>query len=327
VGEKGAAPAPPPDLPAGTVTFLFTDLEGSTALLEAHPDAYRDAVRRHHALLRAAVESHRGVVFETVGDAVYAAFARPGDAVATAVAGQAALRAEAWGELGPGALRARMGLHTGEAEVQGAHYFGVPLYRCARLTAAAHGGQVVLSGATAELVRDGLPPETALRDLGAHRLKDLARPERVFQLVELSGPADFPALRSLDALPHNLPVLRDPLVGRAAELAQVEALLLRQDVGLLTLTGPGGTGKTRLALQAAADLLDRFEDGVVFAPLAPIREPDLVLPTVAAALGVRDTGGRPLRDLVLDHLRHRRLLLLLDNFEQLLGAPPWWRSS
>ena len=322
MGEGSAGGLGVGALPAGTVTFLFTDLEGSTRLLEAHPAAYRDAVRRHHALLRAAVEGQGGVVFETVGDAVYAAFARPGDAVAAALAGQIALREEAWGELGPDAVRARMALHTGEVELQGAHYFGVPLYRCARLTAAAHGGQVVLSRATAELVRDVLPAGAVLRDLGTHRLKDLARPERVFQLVGPGGPADFPALRALDARPHNLPVLRDPLVGRAAELAQVEALLLRQDVGLLTLTGPGGTGKTRLALQAAADLLDRFEDGVAFVALAPIREPDLVLPTVAAALGVRDAGARPLRDLVLDHLRSRRLLLLLDNFEQVLGAAP-----
>jgi predicted ATPase/class 3 adenylate cyclase/DNA-binding CsgD family transcriptional regulator len=309
-------------LPDGTVTFLFTDLEGSTRLLQAHPDAYRAAVARHHILLQSAIEAHGGAVFETVGDAVYAAFERPTDAVAAALAGQVALREETWGELGPGAVRVRMGLHTGEVEVQGAHYFGLPLYRCARLTAAAHGSQVVLSGATAELVRDALPGETALRDLGAHRLKDLARPELVFQLVDGGGPADFPALRSLDALPHNLPVLRDPLVGREAELGQVEQFLLRQDVGLLTLTGPGGTGKTRLALQAAADLADRFEDGVVFVALAPIREPDLVLPAVAAALGVRDAGARPLRDLVHDHLRPRRLLLLLDNFEQVLGAAP-----
>src|SRR5262245_25731106 len=165
------------DLPAGTVTFLFTDLEGSTALLEAHPAAYRDAVARHHALLRGAVEGHGGAVFETVGDAVYAAFARPTDAVAAALAGQAALQQESWGATGP--LRARMGLHTGEVERQGTHYFGAPLYRCARLTATAHGGQVVLSAAAAELVQDELAGGR-LRDLGAHRLKDLARPERVF---------------------------------------------------------------------------------------------------------------------------------------------------
>jgi class 3 adenylate cyclase len=181
------------DLPEGTVTLLFTDLEGSTRLLEAHPEAYRDAVRRHHALLREAVEGHGGVVFETVGDAVYAAFAAPADAVAAALAGQRALQAADWGEAG--ALRARTGLHTGELEAQGAHYFGEPLYRCARLTAAAHGGQVVLSEATAARVRGALPEGAGLRDLGLRRLKDLRRPERVAQLVHPGLPAEFPPWR------------------------------------------------------------------------------------------------------------------------------------
>jgi class 3 adenylate cyclase len=194
-----SAPPAPPALPTGTVTFLFTDLEGSTRLLEAHPAAYPEAVARHHALLQQVVEAQGGVVFETVGDAVYAAFARPTDAVAAALAGQVALKAADWGELGAGALKARMGLHTGEVEVQGAHYFGAPLYRCARLTAAANGGQVVLSGATAELVRDALPPGAGLRDLGEHRLKDLQRAERVLQLLHPDLPGEFPPLRSLDA--------------------------------------------------------------------------------------------------------------------------------
>jgi predicted ATPase/class 3 adenylate cyclase len=302
---------------------LFTDLEGSTRLLEAHPAAYREAVRRHHDLLRAAVEAHGGAVFETVGDAVYAAFAQATDAVAAALAGQLALQAADWGELGPGALRARMGLHTGEVERQGAHYFGAPLYRGARLTATAHGGQTVLSEAAAALVRDTLPELSAgaaLRDLGEHRLKDLQRPERIFQVVRPDLPADFPPLRTLDARPHNLPVLRDPLIGRARELAQVEALLARDDVGLVTLTGPGGVGKTRLALQAAADLLDRFPDGVVVSDLAPVRDPALVAPTVVQTLGVPAAGGRPPGEVLRGYLRERRLLLLLDNFEQVLGA-------
>src|SRR5687767_12893709 len=170
-------------LPTGTVTFLFTDVEGSTRLLGQHPAAYREAIRRHHDLLRAAVEAHGGAVFETVGDAVYAAFAQATDAVAAALTGQLALRQEDWGPLGAGAIRARMGVHTGEVELQGAHYFGAPLYRCARLMSTAHGGQVVLSEAAAALVRAALPAGAALRDLGAHRLKDLAGPERVFGLV------------------------------------------------------------------------------------------------------------------------------------------------
>ena len=213
------------DLPTGTVTFLFTDLEGSTRLLEAHPSAYRDAVARHHALLRAAVEAHGGAVFETVGDAVYAAFAHATDAVAAALAGQRALHQEPW----PAgcALRARMGLLTGEVDLQGAHYFGAPLYRGGRLLAAAHGGQVVLAQATADLVQDGLPTAASLRDLGEHRLRDLARPERVSQLLHPDLPADFPPLRTLDALPHNLPLQLTSFVGRERELGEVAAQLAR----------------------------------------------------------------------------------------------------
>ena len=209
MGESGAPPAPPPDLPAGTVTFLFTDLEGSTGPQQAHPAAYAVALRRHHDLLRGAVEAHGGVVFETVGDAVYAAFARPTDAVRAALAGQLALQREAWGATGP--LRARMGVHLGEVEAypapgaaHGARYLGLPLSRCARLMATAHGGQVVLSEAAVVLVRDALPAGAGLLDLGEYRLKDLQHPERVFQLTAPGLPGDFPALRTLDALPHNL---------------------------------------------------------------------------------------------------------------------------
>jgi len=236
-GGRGESPGPgapsPRELPAGTVTFLCTDLEGSTRLLEAHPAAYRRAVRRHHDLLQSAVEAHGGAVFETVGDAVYAAFARPAAAVAAALAGQLALQREPWGETGPlrepwgetGPLRARMGVHLGEVERQGAHYFGAPLYRCARLTGAAHGGQVVLSEVTAALVREALPARAGLRDLGAHRLKDLRQPERVAQLVHPDLPAEFPPLRSLDALPNNLPRQLTSFVGRERELAEVARLL------------------------------------------------------------------------------------------------------
>jgi class 3 adenylate cyclase len=265
------------------VTFLFTDLEGSTALLEAHPAAYREAVRRHHALLRGAVEGHGGVVFETVGDAVYAAFAHPTAAVAAALAGQRALQAEPWGATGP--LRARMGLHLGEVEVQGAHYFGAPLYRCARLLAAAHGGQTVLSEAAAALARDALPAEAGLRDLGEHRLKDLQRPDRVAQLLHPDLPDGFPPLRTLDSLPHNLPLQLTSFVGRERELAEVAALLGAHR--LLTLTGPGGTGKTRLALQAAADAVEAYPDGVWLAELAALADPALVPQAAAAAVGVR----------------------------------------
>ena len=277
------------DLPVGAVAFLFTDLEGSTRLLQAHPDDYRGAVARHHALLRGAVEGHGGAVFETVEDAVYAAFASPTAAVAAALAGQLALRAEAWGE-GRG-LRARMGVHLGEVERQGEHYFGAPLYRGARLLATAHGGQVLLSEAVATLVRDALPAGARLRDLEEHRLKDLQRPERVAQLAAPDLLGEFPPLRTLDALPNNLPLQLTSFAGREPDLAEVVRLVAGQR--LVTLTGPGGCGKTRLALQAAADVVDAFADGAWLAELAPLADPALVPQTVAAALGVPEAPGPP----------------------------------
>ena len=314
----------PAALPEGIVTFLFTDLEGSTRLLQAHPAAYREAVRRHHNLLRAAVEAHGGAVFETVGDAVYAAFARPTDAVKAALEGQRALRGEPWGETGE--LRVRMAVHLGEVERQGAHYFGAPLYRCARLLATAHGGQTVLSEAAAALVRGALPAGATLRDLGAHRLPDLREPERVAQLAHPELPAHFPPLRSLDALPNNLPRPLTSFVGREAAVAAVRERLLRPGVRLLTLTGPGGVGKTRLALRAAAEVLaapGAFPDGAWLVYLAAVRDPALVPAAVAGALGVKEAVGRSVPEALEDFLSPKRLLLVLDNFEQVLAAGPF----
>jgi predicted ATPase/class 3 adenylate cyclase len=314
-----ATTAPLGVLPAGTVTFLFTDLEGSTKLLQAHPAAYREAVARHHALLRGAVETHGGAVFETVGDAVYAAFASPAAAVAAALAGQLALQREPWGEVGE--LRARMGLHTGEVELQGRHYFGAPLYRCARLTATAHGGQVVLSEATSALVQDELPGGR-LRDLGEHRLRDLARPERVIQLVHPDLPGEFPPLRSSAVRVQDLPAQPTQFVGREREVAAVRERLHHPATRLLTLTGPGGTGKTRLALRAA-DLPAAFPDGVWFVSLAPLSDPDLVPAAVARAVAVQETGDRGATERLKEFLRGKRALLVLDNCEHLLAAGPW----
>jgi predicted ATPase/class 3 adenylate cyclase len=316
-GAPGGAPAL---LPEGTVTFLFTDLESSVKLWEQYPEAMRLALPRHDALVGHAVEAHGGQVFKTVGDAFYTAFSTPPDAVAAALEAQRALDTEPWPETGP--LRMRVALHTGVAQLRGDDYFGAPLNRVARLLEAGHGGQVLLSSATQELVRDHLPDGVSLRDLGEHRLRDLARPERVYQLLHPDHPDTFPPLRGLDAGPHNLPVQPTPLIGREREVATLQQMLRRAEVRLVTLTGPGGTGKTRLALQVGADLLEEFGDGVFFVDLAPIRDPGLVASTVAQTLGVRETGGASLVESLKRYLREKQLLLVLDNFEQVLDAAP-----
>ena len=308
-----------PALPSGTVTFLFTDMEGSTKLLHAHPDAYRKAIKRHHDLLLEAVQLAGGVVFETVGDAVYGAFSRPTDAAKAALWGQLALVEEEWGET---PIRVRMGVHMGEVELQrtaqGDHYFGAALYRCARLMSTAHGGQVVLSAVAAEAVRDALPDGADLLNLGEHRLKDLARPEHVWQLTHPQLAADFPALRSLDALPNNLPLQVTSFIGRERELAEVQRLL--SGARLLTLTGTGGSGKTRLSLQAAADVIDAYEDGVWFVDLAPLADPAHVPGAALAALGLSEQPGQPAQATLAGYLRQRHALLLLDNCEHVIEA-------
>lgn len=305
--------------PAGTITFLFTDIEGSTRLWEAHPEAMRGAVARHFELIEAAVVAAGGRVFRRQGDAVCGAFATAPAALEAAVEAQRALLREDWGEVG--ALRARMGLHTGAPEEQDGDYSGPPVNRAGRLTAAAHGSQVVLSLACQELVRDSLPPKTTLLDLGEHRLRDLTRPERIFQVVHPDLPATFPPLRTLDARPNNLPAQRTPLLGREAELETVCRLFQEPLVSLITFTGPGGTGKTRLAIQTGAELLDRFEDGVNFVALASITQAELVANAIAHSLGLRQEGGSPL-EAVKEYLRSRQALLILDNFEQVVEAAP-----
>jgi predicted ATPase/class 3 adenylate cyclase len=302
-----------PTLPTGTVTFLFTDIEGSTAHWEQHDASMRAALARHDALLRDAIERHGGAVFKTWGDAFCAAFATAPDALAAALVAQRAL---------PAPLRVRMAIHTGAAEQRDGDYYGQPLNRVARLLAAGHGGQILVSAAAAELVRDALPDGVTLLDLGDHRLKDLAGPEHIAQVVAPALPAEFPPLRTIDLHPHNLPVQRTPLVGRVQEIAEVVALLRRRDIGVLTLTGPGGAGKTRLALQAGADLLDDFADGVFFVSLAPITQPELAAPAIAQALAVREAEGRSVVESLTTYLRDKTLLLVLDNFEQILGAAP-----
>ena len=306
--------------PSGTVTFLFTEIEGSTQLWEQHPAAMRAAIPQHDAILKDAVEKHAGYVVKTTGVGLMAAFGVADNALRAALESQQALASATWGETG--ALRVRMGLHTGSAEEREGDYFGPALNRAARLMAVGHGGQVLLSMGTCELVRDHLPPRVTLRDLGEHRLKDLARPEHIYQLVAPDLPSDFPPLKTLDNRPNNLPVQRDPLIGREKEVATLHALLVRHDVGLVTLTGPGGTGKTRLAVQVAADLLDQFEHGAYFVDLAPTTDPSVVVSTIAQTLGVQDQAARPLLDTLKDYLRGKQMLLVFDNFEQIVAAAP-----
>jgi predicted ATPase/DNA-binding SARP family transcriptional activator len=309
-------PMPDTLLAEDTVTFLFTDIEGSTQLWERHPAAARNVFARHDALLRQAIEAHGGRVFKTVGDQLCAAFATAPSTLAAALAGQSALQAEPWGEVG--ALRVRMALHTGAAEEREEDYFGPALSRVARLLAAGHGGQVLLSQATCELVRDALPEGVSLLDLGEHRLKDLQQPVHLFQLSHPALPADFPPVRSLQAWAHNLPVQLTRFIGREQAIAEVKERLAATH--LLTLTGAGGCGKTRLALQMAADLVDEYPDGVRLVELAPLADPALVPLTATVAFGLWEQPGRSLTQTLVDYLRPRSLLLLLDNCEHLLGS-------
>ncbi|MDP8959201.1 MAG: tetratricopeptide repeat protein, partial [Actinomycetota bacterium] len=303
--------------PTGSVTFLFTDIEGSTRLLQHLQEAFREVMEDHIRVIREAIAEAGGVEVRTMGDAFFAVFPAAPEAVAAAEAAQRALFAHRWPE--DAQVRVRMGLHTGQGILGGDDYLGLDVHRAARIASAAHGGQVVLSGATKALVEQALRPELALRDLGEHRLKDLAHPERLFQLLVPGLPADFPPLRTLSAVPNNLPVQLTSFVGREDELARATALL--RTTRLLTLTGPGGVGKTRLALQAAAEAVEEFPDGTFFVDLAPIHQPELVPAAIAGPLGLTDAGAPPM-DRLRSHLSDRRLLLLLDNFEQVLEAAP-----
>jgi predicted ATPase/class 3 adenylate cyclase len=309
------------ELPRGTVTFLFTDIEGSTALWEQDRAGMREAVDRQLAILHSLISAHHGVLYKTVGDGTQAAFASAEEALRAAVASQRALVAEDWGEMGP--LTVRMALHAGEAvpDARG-DYLAAPLNRLARLLAAGHGSQILLARTVQQLSRGALPAGTELRDLGEHRLRDLLEPERVFQLVHPDLPTEFPPLKSLESRPNNLPRQPTPFLGREQQVGDVVALLGRVDVHLLTLVGPGGTGKTRLGLQVAAEVLDDFADGVYFVPLAPLSDPELVLPTIAMTIGLREEGSQPLAERLHAFLTTKQLLLVLDNVEHLAAAGP-----
>jgi predicted ATPase/class 3 adenylate cyclase len=304
-----------PALPTGTVTFLFTDIEGSTRMLQALGDAYGPVLEQHRRLIREPVRANGGIDFGSEGDALFVVFRSASGALAAAVAAQQALASAAWPP--DGAVRVRMGIHTGEATLVGEGYVGLDLHRVARIAAAGHGGQVLVSQATLALVRDALPAGVDLRDLGERRLKDLSRPEHLFQLVIPGLPSDFPALRTLDATINNLPTQVTSFVGREREVAEAKRIL--ETSRLLTLTGPGGTGKTRLSLQIAADIASTFPDGAFFVPLDAVSDPALVPSAIVTSLAVQDAGRAPAERL-LEHLRTRRALLVLDNFEQVLSA-------
>jgi predicted ATPase/class 3 adenylate cyclase len=303
--------------PSGTVTFLFTDIEGSTRLWEQYPESMQAALAQHDSLLREIIENQGGHIIKTTGDGLHAVFERATAALAAALACQQALLGKVWSNL-PRPLRVRIGLHTGEAEFRDGDYYGSTTNRAARLMSIAAGGQTLLSSTTAGLIRDQLPQGANLSDLGEHRLKDLTRPEHVFQLNGAGLPVDFPPLRSLNTLPNNLPLQFTSFVGREREMDEAKRLLAA--TRLLTLTGPGGTGKTRLSIQVAADMLDAFPAGVWLVELAPLSDPALVLQELASVLAVREQQGRPLIDTLIDYLRTKTLLLILDNCEHLIDT-------
>ena len=307
------------NLPTGTVTFLFTDIEGSTRLWQDQPQAMAISHERHNAILRQAIESQHGYVVDIVGDAFAAAFHTALDGLQAALSAQRSLQAEAWGETGE--IRVRMGLHTGAAEIStdGSNKYHegyTTLASTQRVMSAAYGGQVLLSQTTRDLLQNVLPAEVSLRDMGEHHLKDLRSPVRLYQLDAPGLLQDFPALKSLNNLPNNLPIQLTRFVGREQELSEVERLLT--GTRLLTLTGPGGTGKTRLALQGAAAVLEQFPQGAWLVELAPVTDPQIVVQAIANVLTVRETPGRSLLETLIDYLRYKSLLLVLDNCEHLI---------
>src|SRR6266545_3377885 len=306
------------NLPSGTVTFLFTDIEGSTQLWEKQPEAMKSALAQHDLILHEAIESNYGHVIKTTGDGIHGVFEKAIGAVNATLAAQHMLQTSEVLKTSEVSLRVRMGLHTGEAELRAGDYFGQALNRAARIMSVGYGGQILLSAVTADLARDHLPANASLLDLGEHRLKDLIRAEHIFQLIAPDLPQEFPALQSLNTLPNNLPLQLTSFIGREREMQEARKLL--SSSRLLTFIGPGGTGKTRLALQFAAEQLSEFRDGVWLVELAPLTDPTLFISTIASTLGLREVQGISITNIVLDYLRAKLLLLILDNCEHLVEA-------
>ncbi len=311
---KTRRPKRPSPVPTGTITFLFTDIEGSTGRWEAHRTLMQAAVARHDELVRKAVGRHRGHLFKAVGDGFCCAFHTAPDALCAAIDAQRALDDEDFSAVR--GLRVRMGLHTGYAEERDDDYFGPAVNRAARLMSIGHGGQVLLSDVTRELVQDDAPPDATFTDLGLQRLKDLAQPERVWQVTVKGLSGEFPPLKSLDALPNNLPIQVTSFHGRERDLEELKAHLAEHR--LVTLFGAGGIGKTRLAAQVGAELLEQFPDGVWIADLAPITDPELVSSVVAQELGVSQAQGRLVEESIALSLKSKQMLLILDNCEHVL---------
>ena len=313
--------AAPRTLPEGVLTLFFSDVEGSTRLAKAHGDAaWAELLETHRALLRQAFAAHGGHEVDTQGDSFFAVFRLPSDAVAAALAAQQSLAAQAWPAAG--AVRVRIGLHTGEAMARGDHYVGQEIHRASRICDAGHGGQIVVSQTTAELVRGSLPEGATLAPLGDYRLKDLGQPQRLFQLGAAGLPSDFPRLRSLD-IPTNLPTERSSFIGREADISALRERLAEHR--LVTLTGIGGSGKTRLALQVGALELGRFADGVFFVDLAPVSDAQLLAATVASACGLMlgeasGAGAASFEDRLIEALARRQSLVIVDNCEHMLEA-------
>lgn len=307
-----------PELPTGTLTLLFTDIEGSTRLLQQIGEGYADLLEECRRVLRKAFRQWHGQEVDTQGDAFFVVFARASDAVCAAVDIQRALAAHAWSQ--DAVVRVRIGLHTGEPQRSVEGYIGLDVHHAARIMSAGYGGQILLSQATSALVEQSLPDGVQVQDLGEHRLKDLRRPSRLFQLNVAGLPTAFPPLRTLESRPNNLPIEPTPFIGREREVAALCHLLARAEVHLLTLTGPAGVGKTRLALQVAAEVSDGYADGMFIVPLAPLTDPEQVMEVIAQVLAIPDVSGPSLLGRVQRLLKSKQLLLVLDNFEQVVPA-------
>ncbi|MDP9111449.1 MAG: adenylate/guanylate cyclase domain-containing protein, partial [Candidatus Eremiobacteraeota bacterium] len=316
VGPSGKAftgSLPSGALPSGTVTFLFTDVEGSTRRWEARSRPMAAAIERHDTILQNAVESHGGYVFKRVGDGICATFSRASEALDAALEAERVLHCEDFTAVDE--LRVRMAMHTGEAQERGGDYFGPAVNRVARLLAVGNGGQILISGVTADLLR-GEPALPELLDLGFHRLKDLNEPEHIFQVRTEHAPRDFPPLHSLDVLPNNLPLQLTSFIGRSDELSVLAARL--EESRLVTLVGSGGVGKTRLAIQLGGHLAERYPDGVWLFEFAPVSDPALVPTVVASTLNIRESQDRSILESILLSLGRKRALLLFDNCEQVI---------